>query len=75
VPASSHARTTRRPTATRPPWRMCAVERLRQRAAKQRLVAQALNAHAASRELRANAIAKRAVDLPSGRSKPRDWAH
>jgi len=54
---------------------MCAVERLRQRAAKQRLVAQALNAHAASRELRANAIAKRAVDLPSGRSKPRDWAH
>jgi len=56
--------------------RMCAVvERLRQRAGKQRVVAQALNSRAASLELRANAIEKRAMGLRSGRSRGRDRAH
>ena len=48
---------------------MCAaVERLRQLATKQRLVAQALNSRAASLEPRANAIEKRAIGLRSGRA-------
>jgi len=56
--------------------RMCAaVERLRQVASKQRLVARALNSRAASLELRANAIEKRAIGLRSGRSRGRDWDH
>ena len=69
----SEKRTTDRDQAV---LRMCAaVERLRQLATKQRLVAQALNSRAASLELRANAIEKRAIGLRSGRSNGRDLAH
>ena len=69
----SEKRTTDRDQAV---LRMCAVvERLRQRATRQRLVAQALNSRAASLELRANAIEKRAIGLRSGRSNGRDLDH